>query len=123
MLLLLTQTALPALALTQDEALALPTVTVYYQTTQDGAPTPVAATPTQDATGYAFWATLPIDAFSYPITLSILPSQANPGYTFTPTDGTAITADANTVDYTGMYRPSSVLIATPAMPRAVSSSS
>ncbi len=102
LLLLLTQTALPALALTQDETVMLPVVTVTYQTTQDGAPTPIAATPTKDATGYAFWATLPAEAFSYPITLSILPSQANPGNTFTPADGTAITADPNTVDYTGI---------------------
>jgi hypothetical protein len=61
---------------------------------------PLVATPTTDMYGKAYWAVLPAQAFSFPVTLSVL---AAPGTTntFTPTDGSAITADAGTVDFTG----------------------
>lgn len=104
LLVLMWQVALPALALTPDELAAMPTVTVYYQIAADAAPTPLMATPTSDTQGKAFWVTLPAEAFSFPITLSVL---ANPSttYTFTPPDGTAVTADVGTVDYTGASTP------------------
>ena len=100
LMVVLWQFALPAFALTGDELATMPTVTVYYQTAADGTPTPIMATPTSDTLGKAYWVTVPAEAFSFPVTLSVL---ANPSttYTFTPPDGTAITADPNTVDYTG----------------------
>ncbi len=103
LLLLGPQLALPAFALTQDEINAMPTVTLYYQTTADGGQQAIAATPTEDSMGKAYWAMLPGEAFSYPITLSVMASPVNPAYTFTPTDGSPLAVDVATVDYSGMF--------------------
>lgn len=100
LLVLMWQVALPAFALTGDELATMPTVTVYYQTAAEASPTPIMATPTSDTQGKAFWVTLPAEAFSFPVTLTVLPNPSTT-YTFTPPDGSAVTADPNTVDYTG----------------------
>ena len=102
LLMLLSPLALPALALTQDEINAMPTVTLFYQLAEDGETLSMAATPTSDSFGKAYWAMLPAEAFSYPVTLSV---TANPNYpyTFTPEDGAQVFADAGTVDYSGAY--------------------
>ena len=51
----------------------MPLVTVNYQTSEGGEYTALQATPTRDATGKAYWVTLPAEAFAFPVTLSILP--------------------------------------------------
>ncbi|MEA4928098.1 MAG: hypothetical protein VB104_05410 [Candidatus Limiplasma sp.] len=101
--LLLWQLALPvyAFALTQDEIAAMPTVTVNFQTAEGGPVNQLAATPTTDATGKAYWITLPAEAFSYPVTLSIVPSAAAPTYTFTPDASTPVQLPPSPSDYTG----------------------
>lgn len=100
LLMLMWQLALPALALTPQEQATMPTVTVYYQTEADGGSQAAVATPTSDMLGKAYWVTLPAQAFSYPVTLSVLPNPAT-AYTFTPADGTPVTTDSATVDFNG----------------------
>ncbi|HPS81850.1 MAG TPA: MucBP domain-containing protein, partial [Candidatus Limiplasma sp.] len=95
------QFAAPALALTGEELASMPTVSVNYKTAEDGEMTSMAASPTTDPTGNkAYWVTVPVEAFSFPMTLSIVPNGAST-YTFDPPDGTEIMPDATVVDYTG----------------------
>jgi hypothetical protein len=76
---LVSQLALPAYALTQAEIDAMPTVTVYYQTAQDAASCP--SSPRRPPTcRQGLLAVLPAEAFSFPVTLSVL---AVPGTTNT----------------------------------------
>ena len=104
LLVILLQLSLPAYALTQEEIDAMPTVTVYYQTAEGVDATAMMATPTSDTLGKAFWATLPAEAFAFPITLSVL-ANPNTTYTFTPPDGSTINGDPNATDYSGQSTP------------------
>ena len=75
--LLAAQLALPALALAQDLT-DMPEVTVFYQTAEEGPQQSMMATPTSDPSGRAYWATLPAEAFGWPITMAVFPQQGSP---------------------------------------------
>lgn len=59
----------------EQEMATMPTVTVYYQTVQDGEIAAMIATPTSDLMGKAYWVTLPAEAFAFPVTLAGQPGR------------------------------------------------
>jgi len=92
----------PALTgLTEDELLTMPTVSIAYQIETDGELLTLDATPALSPQGKAYWAMLPVEAFSFPMTLTITASETAP-YTFTPMSGELLETDVNTLDYEGL---------------------
>ncbi|MFH1880201.1 MAG: MucBP domain-containing protein, partial [Bacillota bacterium] len=94
--------ALPASAaeLTPEELQAMPAVSITYYIAEGGDPLILDATPALSPLGKAYWAMLPPEAFSFPMTLTITASEIAP-YTFSPTTGDALITDPATVDYDG----------------------
>ncbi|HPF86526.1 MAG TPA: hypothetical protein PK537_00565, partial [Candidatus Limiplasma sp.] len=94
----------PAFAteLTDDELQAMPAVSITYYTQEGGDPLTAEATPGLCPLGKAYWATLPQEAFSYPVTLTIIASETTM-YTFEPQTGAILEKDINTTNYDGIY--------------------
>jgi hypothetical protein len=75
---------LPAYAaeLTPEELLAMPNVSITYYMQDGGEPMVVEATPTLSPLGKAYWAMLPPEAFSFPMTLGVTASEPRPTPSF-----------------------------------------
>ena len=71
-----------AAELTPQELAAMPTVSITYYTVQGGDPAVLEAIPTLSPLGKAYWVMVPPEAFNLPITLTIVPSETSPPYTF-----------------------------------------
>ncbi len=94
-LLLLMQLALPMAAMASPVDLtSLPTVMLYFQTTAEEAPQPLPVMPQLSGSTPVYWATLPAEAFSFPMTMDIVPAMGSP-YEYTPANGSPVqTMDA-----------------------------
>ncbi len=89
-----------AAELTPEELMAMPAVSITYYMQEGGEPMVMDAAPTLTPLGKAYWAMIPAQAFSFPMTLNITASETAP-YTFIPASGETLVTDLATVDYEG----------------------
>ena len=81
-----------AAELTEEELQAMPTVSITYYIAEGGEAMALDAVPTLNSLGKAYWAMLPSEAFSFPMTLNITASETAP-YTFSPANGETLITD------------------------------
>ena len=94
LLLVLGQTAIPLSALATDTA-TLPTLRLYYNlTAEDPAPQSLDVTASLYAGQPVYWATLPEQAFSLPVSLEVIPAVQDETITYAPSAVTAQNASA-----------------------------